>query len=115
MINIQRLYMSKNFSLSSKILCILIGSIIYGSVVIYGVLPRLFKQGAFAVAFVSFVGAFMSAESERISEEILNIHEDIQAQAQQDLLYDRNRPKEIKLPSSVYFSPDNDLFLPPWS
>jgi len=111
--NSQRIHLSKTFSLVSKVLFIFIGSIIYVSVICID-LPKVLKQGSFALAFVCFVGAFMSGESERIVEDILNLEEDVLAQTQQDLLYESTRPKNLKPMTTIQIPSDLDIPLIPW-
>ena len=113
MLNGHKINASKNFSLMSKGLFVLIGSVIYVSVICID-LPKSLKQASFAISFACFVGSLWASNSERILEEILTMEDDVLSQAQQDSLYARYRPKNLKPMAIAQISPEHDFPLIPW-
>lgn len=107
--NQRKISESRTYSLMSKWLFFLLGFVIYGAVICVGFPNKSWGKASFALAFLCFVGAFMTGESERFADEILSDDEDMAAQAQLDSAFENSRPKSSGRLKTVQMPSDHDF------
>ena len=109
MLNYQRYCAARIYSFISKLLFLLLGFFIYTAVICIDLPNKSWKQISFSLAFICFVGSFLSGESERIADEILSDKEDVLMQSQMDSAFEDSHPKNIKPATILQISSNQDF------
>ncbi|OIP79041.1 MAG: hypothetical protein AUK48_00385 [Oscillatoriales cyanobacterium CG2_30_44_21] len=105
----QKIIESRNYSTMSRLLFVFLGVVIYGGAICADFQDKSWQKASFGLAFACFVGAFMTGEAERLTDDIVCLDDDLEAQALLDSSFENLHPKKIGQIKTVQIPSDRDF------